>query len=275
MTGFLERKGVESPRVVAEKLMSHVFECERLRLYMEADRPALPPELAELRSLVARAGRHEPLQFLFGKETFFLREFAVAPVTLIPRPSTETLVEFILHTFKTRDRQHPWRLADIGTGSGCIAVSLALGLPSAVIVATDVDEAVLDLARENAARHGVSERLEFRLGSLLEPLGDDLFDAIASNPPYIPDDEWEQVALNVKDYEPARALRGGPDGLRFVGPLVEHAAGRLDEDGFLAVEIAASTAEAVQARLRPETWRSHRILKDHEGLERVLIAERA
>ncbi len=267
------QRGVESPRVVAEKLLAHTIGCERLRLYMEVDRPASAEELGTLRALLKRAANHEPLQYLFGEETFFTRPFHVGRETLIPRPSTETLVEHVLHELKQRGRDEPWRMLDLGTGTGCIAVSLLLGLPNATIVATDVDEAILSLAARNAERHGVADRIEFRLGSLYEPLVEgERFDVIASNPPYIPDDEWNEVAANVKDHEPARALRGGADGLRFVEPIITDALNRLKPRGLLAVEIAARTGDEARAIAQRSGLIGDAVLKDHEDLPRVLIA---
>lgn len=273
MTDYLTQKGVDSPRVVTEKLLAHTFGCERMRLYMEVDRPASKEELATLRSLVQRAAKHEPLQYLFGVETFFTRAFEVGRETLIPRPCTETLVECVLHECKQRGREEAWRIADIGTGTGCIAISIALGLPNASVVATDVEASVLDLARRNADRHGVGERFEFRAGSLYEPFArDEMFDLIVSNPPYIPDDEWDAVEANVKDYEPARALRGGADGLQFVRPIIEGARARLNPEGLLAVEIAAKTRDAVIELARRAGFSEVEVMNDHEGLPRVLIA---
>lgn len=276
MTDYLTQKSVDSPRVVAEKLLAHTFQCERMRLYMEVDRPASKDELTALRGLLQRAARHEPLQYLFGEETFFTRSFEVGRETLIPRPCTETLVEAVLHDCKQRGRDREWRLADIGTGTGCIAISLALGLPNATVVATDLEQSILDLAARNAERHGVGERIVLRLGSLFEPLAEgERFEVICSNPPYIPDDEWEAVHANVKDYEPTRALRGGADGLTVVRPLIEGAAKWLTDDGMLAVEIAARTAKDVVALARGNGFARVQILNDHEDLPRVLLAHRA
>lgn len=275
MSDYLTQKGVDSPRVVAEKLLAHSFNCERMRLYMEVERPASKEELTTIRGLLKRAAQHEPLQYLFGEETFFTRSFEVGRETLIPRPCTETLVEAVLHECKLRGRDQAWSVADVGTGTGCIAITLALGLPNATVVATDLEQSILDLAARNAARHGVEQRIAFRLGSLFEPLAEgERFDVICSNPPYIPDEEWEAVHPNVKNYEPARALRGGADGLAFVRPLIEGACDRLTDDGLLAIEIAARTANEVIDLARSSGFARAQILADHEGLPRVLLAHR-
>ena len=186
MTGHFEAKGIDSPRVVAEMLLSHIIGCERMRLYMEVDRPAEPLELASLRELVARAARHEPAQYLVGHAWFFSRQYAVTRSVLIPRPSTETLVEYVIRWCRATPGHAEPLIADIGTGSGCIAITLATQLPGAHVVATDVSEQACAVARRNAATHGVSDRIEFRPGQGLEPLAGGpgaAYDVICSNPP--------------------------------------------------------------------------------------------
>jgi release factor glutamine methyltransferase len=288
MTPHFAARAVESPRLVAEMLLAHVLGCERLRLYMEVDRPATPLELASLRELVTRAARHEPVQYLTGSAWFFSRQFDVNPSTLIPRPSTETLVEHILQWHRTalgagNPPAHAAPLiADIGTGTGCIAISLAAQISDARIIATDTQPAALELAAKNALRHDVDDRIEFRVGSGVDPLvqrpgsgGSSRFDVIASNPPYIPDHEWEAVAANVKNYEPAAALRGGVDGLDVIRPLIEHAGPLLKPGGQLVVEIADCQKEQVMELVRMAgDYEEPRVLKDHEGLWRVLVAPR-
>jgi release factor glutamine methyltransferase len=165
-----------------------------------------------------------------------------------------------------------WRIADVGTGSGCIAIALAKNLPRAAVIATDVSTDALDLAIENAARHAVGGRIEFRHGQLLEPLQGERFDIIASNPPYIPDDEWDGVPPNVKDHEPHLALRGGADGLDLIRPLVAGAAALLNPGGWLVLETAASRAGATADLARAAGLVEIRILKDLEGLDRVVVA---
>jgi release factor glutamine methyltransferase len=279
MTQHFAGRGVESPRVVAEMLLAHVIGCDRLRLYMEVDRPAQPLELSSLHDLVARAGRHEPVQYLVGHAWFFGRQFTVERSVFIPRPCTETLVEHVLRWLRAAPGRARPVIADVGTGSGCIGVSLALDLAEAHVVATDVGQAALALARANAARHGVADRMEFRIGAGLEPLrhepGAARYDAVCSNPPYISDDEWREVSPNVRDYEPARALRGGADGLDAIRPIIAGAGELLRPGGRLTVEIADRQRDAVLA-LAEETGHLQNavVLKDHEGLWRVLMAEK-
>ncbi len=277
MNDAFTTRGLDSPRLCAEILLSHVLGCDRLRLYMETDRPASPDEREQLRRLVRRALDHEPIQYLTGEAWFFGLRLKADRRALIPRPSTETIVEHLLQHGRASDepgkRTGPVRIADVCTGSGCIAVALAKNMPGAGIVATDISADALELARENAESLGVADRVEFIEGDLLAPLaGRGPFDWIVSNPPYIPDHEWGAVEPNVKDHEPTAALRGGADGLDLVGPIIERARGLLAPGGGLLVEIAACTAGDVLALASRAGWPDPRILKDHEGLDRVLVA---
>ncbi len=318
-------KGLDSPRVLAELLMAHVARCDRIRLYMEADRPASQEERDELRSLVARALRHEPVQYLVGEAVFFTHTFRVDPRVLIPRPSTVTLLEALIEHTQRRglharnpyedppppptptdtdtephnepnsnpsdpsgpDDQDPaappptppaMTIADVCTGSGCVAISAALAMPTARVVATDLSADALAVAQDNAQRLAADGRITFAEGDLLEPLralapaGG--FDAILSNPPYIPDHEWADVEPNVKDHEPELALRSGPDGLAHARPIIEGAMPLLTPGGLLAVEVAASTTDSVAEIAKQAGWHNVRIRTDIDGLPRTLEATR-
>lgn len=278
MTQHFENKGIDSPRLVAEMLLAHVIGCERLRLYMEVDRPASPLELSTLRSLTARAAKHEPAQYLVGHAWFYGHKFAVNRSTLIPRPSTETLVEHIVRWLEIERVASPV-LADVGTGTGCMAISLALYAPESRVIATDVVPEALVLAKENAEALGVVDRVEFHEGKGVAPLKEAIrggaFDVICSNPPYIPDEEWEAVPANVKQYEPASALRGGADGLAVIRPLAQEAPALLRPGGQLVIEIATSRRDAAQALAEANDMLTNvRVEKDHEGLWRMLVTER-
>ena len=280
MTEYFTEREIDSPRVVAELLLSHVIGCERMRLYMEVDRPAAPLELETLRALVKRAGRHEPAQYLVGEWHFFGRTFEVDRSTLIPRPSTETLIEAVLSWHKTAGQSGSEPLiADIGTGTGCIAVTLAAQIPEAHLIATDPVAEALELAERNAARHKVGDRITFASGRGLEPLEAGppgrRFAVICSNPPYISDAEWEKLEPNVREYEPATALRGGQDGLEIVRPLVAGAGRLLKPGGLLAIEIGHHQKEAALALVKETADLEHgEVLKDTEGFWRVLLARK-
>jgi release factor glutamine methyltransferase len=279
MTERFEGKGLDAPRIVAEMLLAHVLGCERMRLYMEVDRPASPDELAALRELVRRATEHEPVQYLVGAASFFGRELLVDRSTMIPQPCTEDLITAVLDGLEAVEG--PVRIADLGTGSGCVAIALALQVPTAQVVATDVVPEALALAARNAERHGVDDRIELVEGPGLEPLreraGDAPFDVICGNLPYVPDDEWSdgRVQTGVRRFVPESALRGGPEGLDVIGPVIAGAGGLLAPGGRLCLEIAHAQHDAVIDLVNAAAdLEAPRVRRDYEGLWRVLVADR-
>lgn len=245
---------------------------------MEIDRPATQAELDRLHDLVERAGRHEPIAYLIGHWWFFGLELEVTPATLIPRPSTESVVEHLLQQHRAANVAQDPLIADIGTGCGAIAIALAANLPNARIVATDVAGDALEVAGRNAGRHRVVDRIEFCRGSLYEPLGREgvigPLHYLVSNPPYIRDREWLEVARNIRDYEPAKALRAGDDGLEYLRPMIQGAHRFVRPGGWIIFEIAASQSdEVLKIASANEALLQSRILQDHEGLPRVFIAQ--
>ena len=288
MIDTFTRKDLDSPRIQAEMLLEHVLGCKRLSLYTDPDRPASPAERQALRDLVGRALKHEPVQYLVGEARFFGIDFKVDRRVLIPRPSTATIVEEVLQHHRAA---HPGALAkgegrliaDICTGSGCLAISLLRHLPQARGVATDLSADALAVATANAQRLGVAERLDLVEGHLLDPLtevpaarGVDSIDYLVSNPPYIPDHEWEAVEPNVKDYEPHLALRGGRDGLDLIRPLMAEGPARVKPGGLMLVETAAGhVAEAADLAKANPLLADVRVLRDIDGLPRVVVGRRA
>lgn len=272
MTGTFAEKNLDSPRLLAEMLLAHTLGCDRMRLYMDADRPANEDERARLRAMVTRALRHEPVQYLVAEAWFFSLPMFVDRRVLIPRPSTETIVETVIQTARSIER--PLRIADICTGSGCISVALAKHLRNATIDATDISDDALAVAALNAQRHGVMDSIRFHLGNLLDALPDATpYDFLVSNPPYIPDHEWPSVEPNVKDHEPEHALRAGPDGLDLIRPPLDHAPDHLAPGGTLLIEIASCNAERVLDLAKSDPRLAEPIiLNDFEGLPRVLQA---
>lgn len=277
------KRGLDSPKLSAEILLSHVLKVERLKLYLDPDREASKAELDALRGLVGRALKDEPVQYLTGQAWFFGLPLSVDRRVLVPRPCTEMMVETVLQRSRPaadvggaagRASGEGLRILDLCTGSGCVAIALAKQLKAAQVVATDVSEDALAVARDNAARHGVA--VDFRAGDLFGALSEadrGCFDFIVSNPPYIPDDEWEAVPANVKNYEPALALRGGGDGMLLVRPIIEQAADWLKPDGTLMVETAASTAQtALKIAEECDRFADGQVVKDLEGLDRFLLA---
>lgn len=298
MRDTFTKKGLDAPGLSAELLMAHVLGCERIKLYLDVDRPASDEERATLRNLVARALNHEPVQYLVGTAWFFGLPMQVDKRVLIPRPSTETIVEHVLqHARVAHASGHPagggfggsegapdapLLIADVCTGSGCIAVALAKRLTGARVIASDISQDALDVAALNAKRHDVHERIDLVKGNLLEPIlahpvagAKGSLDYFVSNPPYIPDHEWEAVEPNVKDHEPHMALRAGADGMAHVRPLIADAPALLKPGGLLLIEIASCTKdESLELARAHPLLAEPRIIHDHEGLARVLIARR-
>lgn len=237
--------GIASARLEAQLLLAHVLQCSRTQLYTGFDKPLGETELAGYRELIKRRLAGEPVAYLLGEHEFWGMPFYVDPSVLVPRPDTETVVE-VARSLRA-DRSAPCRVLDLCTGSGVLAVSLAKELPAARVVATDVSEPAVALARRNAERNGVADRVEVRLGDLWEPVGDERFDLIVSNPPYIASAVIPTLAAEVKR-EPVLALDGGPDGLAFYDRICAAARMHLTPGGALVVEHGFDQADAVRER---------------------------
>jgi release factor glutamine methyltransferase len=264
-------KGVDNPRLDAEVLLSHILGKDRLYLYVNFDQPLQPDELAAYREAVKKRAQRVPVAYITGTKEFMGLRFSVSPAVLIPRPDTEILVEAALT--RLADAANPYIL-DIGTGSGAIIISLLHKLPSARGVAVEISAQALAVAAKNAAGLGVAERLALRQGDLFAGAAGEFFDAIVSNPPYIPDQEVAKLAPEVR-CEPSSALAGGADGLDFYRRIVANAARFLKPGGFVALEVGAGQAAAVaaladqQSGLKPAA-----VVNDYSGIERVVVLER-
>ncbi len=268
---YFADKGVASPRLDAEVLLSHVLGKDRMYLYVNFDQPLEAGELAVFREAVKKRAMRVPVAYITGRREFFGLPFAVTPAVLIPRPDTEVLVETALRRLQEADSP---LVLDIGTGSGAIIVSLLRKLPTARGMATDISAEALAVAADNAANLGVADRLELCRGDLLTPVAGLAFDAIVSNPPYI--SARDMAALEPElGYEPRGALAGGADGLDFYRRLAGGAAAHLKPGGFLAVEVGAGQARQVAALATEATGlAAAEIVKDYAGVERVVVLER-
>lgn len=269
---YLREKAVENPRLNAELLLAHVLGLRRLDLYLQYDRPLAAAELAQFKALLLRRARREPLQYVLGRAAFRELELLVDRRVLIPRPDTEILVGEVLAW--ARARGAGLEVLELGTGSGAIALSLAVEGCFARILATDVSEDALALARANAERCGVAGAVEFRAGSLYSVLAaGERFDVIVSNPPYVASAARAELAPEVREWEPEVALFAGPTGFEVLWPLVDGAAPHLRPGGLLALEIGAGQARAVAARIA-DTGRfaEPRTVRDLAGCERVVLA---
>jgi release factor glutamine methyltransferase len=237
--------GISSARLEAQVLLAHVLQCTRTQLYMGFDKPLGEAELAAYRDLIKRRLAGEPVAYLVGEHEFWGMPLYVDPSVLVPRPDTETVIE-VARGLRV-DRSAPCRVLDLCTGSGAIAIALAKELPAASVVATDVSEAAAAIARKNAARNGMGERIDVRTGDLWAPVGDDTFDLIASNPPYIASAVIPTLDAEVRR-EPVLALDGGADGMAFYDRICGEARRHLVSGGALVVEHGFDQADAVRER---------------------------
>jgi len=270
-TGYLARKGVDSPRLQIELLLAHVLRQPRLKLYLDFERVLTERELAAVRELVKRRGAREPLQYLIGSTNFCGLELQVSPAVLIPRPETELLAERAWSFLVTRPA--PVSALDYGTGSGCLAIALATHCPAAVVHAVDISAAALAVARANAGRHGVVNRICFHEGDGFAALpAGARFDLILSNPPYIPTGQIATLQPEVRDHEPCVALDGGPDGLDFIRKLAAEARHWLRPGGQLMLEFGDGQAEAVQQLFTTAGWTGVSVENDLASRPRMLVA---
>lgn len=270
-TEFLNKKGVESPRLQAELLLAHLLELPRMRLYLDFERVLTAPELEASRQLIKRRGQGEPLQHLLGSVSFCGLELAVNRHVLIPRPETELLAEQGWTFLNQLSRAS--RALDFGTGSGCLAIALAVNCPAAHIDAVDVSAEALEVARQNAARHGVAERTRFLQGDGFATLpAQGQFDLMISNPPYIPSAEIERLQPEVRDFDPRLALDGGPGGVDFFERFAVEGAPFLNSRGKLMVELGDGQAERVRVFFERQNWIVEQIVEDYTHRLRILIA---
>jgi len=268
---WLTGKGVPGARLDAELLLGEVLGLKRLDLYLMWDRPLDAGERERYLDLLKRRARFEPMAYILGRREFYSIEFQVGPGVLVPRPETEFLVERVLSAVKTQEAPV---IADVGTGSGAIAVALAANLSGARIVATDLSESALAIARENARAQGVEDAIRFVHTSLLDGV-DEMFDWVVSNPPYVAESERETLPPDVLQYEPAEALFSGPDGLDAIRALIPQAADRVCPGGGLALELGAGQAAAVRALFESDgRFDSVDVTHDYQSIERVIAARR-
>lgn len=266
---YLEKRGVESPRLQIELLLAHVLKVPRLKLYLDFERALSEQQLTAVRQLVKRRAEREPLQYIVGATSFCGLEIEVNPDVLIPRPETEQLVEQA-STFLEECANRAPRVLDFGTGSGAIAIALASKFPNADITAIDASPSALTRARGNAERNNT--RIHFQHAEDFASFGPNTFDLIISNPPYIPSAEIDTLQPEVRDHEPRLALDGGPDGLHFHRLIAEQARACLKSLGRLIVELGFGQAQAAEKVYAALGWHVEPILLDYSGCPRILIA---
>jgi release factor glutamine methyltransferase len=268
---YLAEKSAEFPRLDAEVLLAQALGCRRIELYTRHQEVADDEVRTRFRELINKRVEGCPVAYLVGRKEFFSLEFEVTPAVLIPRPDTECVVLECLRLAKGIAQP---KVLDLGTGSGNLAVAVANQLKTAHVMAVDISADALDIAGRNARKHGVGDRLTFLKGDLFEPVPkEERFDFILSNPPYIPTEDIAKLAVGVRDYEPHRALDGGPDGFAVFDRIVDQARQFLNPGGYLILEIGAP--QEVHARARIEQFAEYELgttIRDGGGHPRVLRA---
>jgi len=260
---------VGSPRLNAEILLMFVLNCDRAYLYAHPERELTPEEGNRYQEVVARRASGIPSQYITGHQEFWGLDFVVTPAVLIPRPETEHLIEAVLPRAKALTRP---RIVDVGTGSGCIAITLAKELAEAEIYATDNSAAALEIARENAARHEQQARIKFQETDLLQCLPINYFNFVVSNPPYVGESEEDTVQMEVRKHEPRTAVFAGPSGTEVIERLIPEARAALMPGGWLMMEVSGTVADRVEQLLRD--WAEVTALPDLQGIPRVIIAKK-
>jgi release factor glutamine methyltransferase len=275
----LAAEKVPSPRMNAELLLMFVLSCDRAYLYAHPERELSAEEASRYEAALAERERGVPAQYITGHQEFWGMDLIVSPAVLIPRPETEHVVETALELVrvKTGGRECPahtnaLRIADVGTGSGAIALALAKELPQAEIYATDISAGALEIARANAARHQLESRIGFREADLLCGFSTNSLDFVISNPPYVGESEEDEVQLEVRKFEPRNAVFAGHRGTEVIERLIPQARDVLKPSGWLVMEISGTIAEAVKKSL--EDWNEVTIKADLQSIPRVVRARK-
>ncbi|MFA5251886.1 MAG: peptide chain release factor N(5)-glutamine methyltransferase [Phycisphaerae bacterium] len=273
---YLKNKGIDSPRLSAELLLSYVLGLKRIELYTQFEKIVTEQQLDRLHDFVERAGKHEPIAYLAGKTEFYSLELEITADCMIPRPETELLVERAIEFLRTHSGKQ--FVCDLCTGSGCIAAAIAKNYSDCRIIATDICDAALSVAAKNVEKHGLAERIKLLCGDLFDPIVPHLdvekFDLIVCNPPYISTAEFEKLGKNVKDYEPKLALFAGDEGLDIYRRIIERAGEFLKPDAALMLEIGYNQGQAVRQLLdQANCFNKVTIEKDFHDNDRIVIAK--
>ncbi len=276
---YLRKHHIDKPRFNAEYLLAHVLKKTRLDLYLQYDKPLSRAELDPLRDLLRERKNHKPLQYILGEAEFFSLPFYVDENVMIPRPETEILVEKVLKYVNKFFENRRVTIYDIGTGSGCIAVSLAYNISDCKIYASDIADNILNVAARNAEKNNVESKIIFLKGSYFQPFIENNIekaDIIVSNPPYVSQKDWEMLPEEVKSFEPKVALDGGSDGLQHTRKIVQHAKDCLNRNGFIFLEIGVNQKQNVIELFKSSGgYNILDVLKDYNGIDRVIVGQKA
>ena len=270
---FFVQNDVPSPRLNAELLLMFVLGRDRAYLYAYPERPLTEEEQSRYDEVVQERARGCPTQYIIGHQEFWGLDFIVSPAVLIPRPETEHVVETVLELVKEHNLRGKFRLIDVGTGSGCIALALASELPQTEIHACDVSEEALEVARANAARLGLEKRVQFRHSDLFSAYAGEQFDFVISNPPYVGESEADKVQKQVREFEPKAAVFSGWEGMDIYKRLIPQAYAALKPEGWLVMEIGFSTEAKVKELLAG--WTNVETTTDLQGIPRVVAAKKS
>ena len=274
-TDYLAEKGIENARLNAEVLLAYQLHTKRISLYLNFDQPLTEKEVSGYRDLIRRRLKREPLQYITGIQEFWSLTFSVNPHVLIPRPETEILVDQAVSLAGTL-KEAPLRVLDLGTGSGVISVSMAKAVPEALLFATDLSEGALRVARENATKHGVLDRIQFLQGDLFElfSVQKPVFHLIASNPPYVCTHEFQDLSPEVALHEPRLALDGGKDGMHFLEKIICQAPQFLRPGGWLLLEMSPYQVEkAIFVMAQTGVYQNETKIEDYSHRQRVVMAQ--
>jgi release factor glutamine methyltransferase len=265
-------KGIDTPKLDAEVLVSAALDLTRMQLILQHDRPLSPAELSQLRGLIKRRRQREPIAYLVGSKEFYGHKFRVSDAVLIPRPDTETLVDVALA--RSADIDLSARVLDLCTGSGCVAIALAKARRTTTVLGVDISQAALEVANANAAALG-AYNVAFAHSDIFAGLAGQMFDVVVSNPPYIASAEIETLQPEIRTYEPKLALDGGADGLGFYRTICREAASYLAPGGVLALEVGAGQAHDVETMLAQAGYIEVQKARDLGRIERVVSARKA
>lgn len=271
-TEYFSKYGIEWPHLEAEILLAHVMKVPRINLYIKFADNVGDDILADFKKLIIRRSKREPLAYITGFQPFMGLDFIITPDVLVPRPETEILIQTILDIVNPKSqlpKSQQYKIFDIGTGSGAIAISLAKYIDQSTVVGIDISEKAVEIAKQNAQKHGMSDRCNFVVGDLFGGVNEK-FDIIVSNPPYIPTSEIEKLQPEISKYEPRSALDGGEDGLDYYRKISASAKNYINDDGKLIFEIGFGQADNVKDIISQNGFELLKAIKDYSGIERVI-----
>ncbi len=268
-TDYLEKKGIESPRMNAELLLADLLKCKRLELYLMYDRPLTEKELTVYRGYLKRRSTFEPTQYIIGTVEFYGLEFRVSPAVLIPRPETEILVETVINSVNKEDEL---QIMDIGSGSGNISIAIAVNLPNAYVTSIEISESEIAVEEENLKKYDLNKRVAFLNYDILRVNKDELsdFDIIVSNPPYVSKEDYGKVQNEILNYEPNIAVTDFHDGYKFYLEIISLTAQILKPNGKIFLEIAQGQSKKINEIMKENNFKEISIVQDYQKIDRVI-----